>query len=252
MSCQGTSVVTVVVVTTTSRLHQLSPLLSQLNKRKQKNRRCSETGKEPSNTGDWSRALGSFFPIPSQDSSPPANHHNPLTCQGASGRNRGISANENSVASGRAGERGTGGRKGVTRCGAAFEKGIALQVRFSGVKGARWTALAFVFLVIHCRIDGFWRLIASHCASLVDLNPFCTGGPEATRHPHGREGLLDPNLVEDGRSCQAWSCRFLHAASRFIVGDAWEKGFVVRAHPTPHMQQLGSCQLDVMHRSAVE
>lgn len=62
MSCQGTSVVTAVVVTTTSRLHQLSPLLSQLNKRKQKKSSAFRNRKRTFEHRRLVKSSGFFFP----------------------------------------------------------------------------------------------------------------------------------------------------------------------------------------------
>lgn len=133
---------------------------------------------------------GLFSPIPSQDSSPSTNHHNPLTsnsAKGASGRNRGISANGNSVASGRTGSGELVGwmERGNKMRGGLLKKGIALQGHICTVQRSKGGAvdgpcICFLVVPLPHRFDGFWRLIASHCASFVDLKPFCTGGPEAT------------------------------------------------------------------------
>lgn len=72
------------------------------------------------------------------------------------------------------------------------------------------------------------------------------------------KGSLDPNLVEDGDLVKRGavdSCMVRRSVS--TAGDAWEKGHVSRSwseHILPLLtcNELGSCQLEVMHRSAVE
>lgn len=89
---------------------------------------------------------GLFSLIPSQDSSPSTNHHNPLTsnsAKGASGRNRGISANGNSVASGRTGSGELVGwmERGNKMRGGLLKKGIALQGHICTVQRSKGGAV---------------------------------------------------------------------------------------------------------------
>ena len=71
----------------------------------------------------------------------------------------------------------------------------------SAEERGQWTALAFVFLVVHCRVVIGVSAIDRLLLRLpLDLNRFAQVGQ---RHlimgcDRGREGSLDPNLVEDG------------------------------------------------------